>query len=82
MKAKKGAPIFWNPQFPISQPIQNPLVIQPVPLAPNPPIPMILARFAPLALPAVLHDLYLNYAQIISLYDGKRKVVSLPLNPI
>ena len=27
--------------------------------------------FSPLALPIILHDLPLNYAQIISLYDGE-----------
>ena len=31
------------------------------------------ARFYPLALPVVLHDLPKNYAQIISLYDGEGK---------
>ena len=29
------------------------------------------ARFAPLALPVVLHDLPQNYSQRISLYDGE-----------
>ena len=29
------------------------------------------ARFAPLALPTVLHDLPQNYPQRISLYDGE-----------
>ena len=28
-------------------------------------------RFSPLALPVALHDLPLNYAQIITLYDGE-----------
>ena len=32
------------------------------------------ARFSPLSLPVVLHDLPLNYAQIISLYDGEGNV--------
>ena len=35
---------------------------------------MAAARFAPLALPVVLHNLPLNYAQIISLYDGEGNV--------
>ena len=35
---------------------------------------MVAARFAPLALPLVLHDLPLNYAQIIALYDGEGNV--------
>ena len=37
---------------------------------------MAAARFAPLALPAVLHDLPLNYAQRISLYDGEGNVTA------
>ena len=36
----------------------------------NPPRPMA-ARFAPLRLPAVLHDLPQNYSQRISLFDGE-----------
>ena len=32
---------------------------------------MAAARFAPLALPLVLHDLPLNYSQRIALYDGE-----------
>ena len=35
---------------------------------------MAAARFAPLALPLVLHDLPLNYAQRIALYDGEGNV--------
>ena len=38
-------------------------------VVPNPPRPMD-ARFSPLALPAVLHDLPQNYAQKIPFYDG------------
>ena len=37
---------------------------------------MVVARFPPLALPAVLHDLPLSYAQRISLYDGERNVIA------
>ena len=37
---------------------------------------MVSTRFAPLALPAVLHDLPLNYAQRISLYDGEGNVTA------
>ena len=37
---------------------------------------MAVARFSPLALPAVLHDLPLNYAQRISLYDGEENVTA------
>ena len=37
---------------------------------------MATARFAPLALPVVLHDLPLNYAQRISLYDGEGNVTT------
>ena len=35
---------------------------------------MAAARFSPLALPLVLHDLPLKYAQIIALYDGEGNV--------
>ena len=35
---------------------------------------MAVSIFAPLALSAILHDLPLNYAQIISLYDGEGNV--------
>ena len=34
------------------------------------------ARFAPLDLPTMLHDLPLNYAQRISLYDGEGNVTT------
>ena len=51
-------------EIPIVQIIQNSLV------PPNPPRPMV-DRFAPLCLPAVLHDLPQNYSQIISLFDGE-----------
>ena len=37
---------------------------------------MAATRFAPLAFPAVLHDLPLNYAQRISLYDGEGNVTA------
>ena len=73
-KAKKIAPILQNFQFPSSQPNLNPPFVQPAPLAPNPLVPMAAARFAPLALPAALHDLPLNYAQRIALYDGEENV--------
>ena len=43
-------------------PIQNPPVFLLLPLSPNPPRPMGSVRFAPLALPIVLHDLLLNYS--------------------
>ena len=72
-----GLQLPWdNFQPHISQTIQNPPVVQPLPLAPNPPRQMAAARFAPLALPAVLHDLPLNYAQRISLYDGEGNVIA------
>ena len=35
---------------------------------------MATARFSPLSLPAALHDLPLNYAQRIALYDGDGNV--------
>ena len=37
---------------------------------------MAAARFSPLALPTMLHDLPLNYAQRISLYDGEGNVTA------
>ena len=49
--------------------IQTPLALQGLPCVPNPPRVMAI-RFAPLALPVVLHDLPQNYAQKISFYDG------------
>ena len=61
-KAEEIAPIFQNIQFP------NPLSV------PNRPTTMAAARFSPLALPLVLHDLPLNYAQIFALYDGEGNV--------
>ena len=41
----------------------------------NPPRPMA-ARFAPLRLPDVLHDLLLNYSQRISLFDGEGDITA------
>ena len=41
----------------------------------NPPRPMA-ARFSPLRLPAVLHDLPQNYSQRISLFDGEGDVTA------
>ena len=49
--------------------IQTPPSFQDPPFVPNPPR-QIAARFAPLALPAVLHDLPQNYAHEILFYDG------------
>ena len=37
---------------------------------------MATTRFSPLALPVVLHELPLNYAQRISLYDGEGNVIA------
>ena len=74
MKAKETAPILQNFQFPSSQLVLNPPAIHPAPPAPNPLVPMAAARFAPLALPAALHDLPLNYAQRLALYDGEGNV--------
>ena len=51
-------------EAPIIQNIQNSS------LPPIPPRPMA-ARFAPLRLPAVLHDLPQNYSQRTSLFDGE-----------
>ena len=77
VKPEKTIPIVQNFQLHTSQPpIQNPPTFQPLPLAPNPPRPMVAARFAPLALRAVLHDLPLNYAQRISLYGGEGNVTA------
>ena len=47
--------------------------ISSVPL--NPPRPMA-ARFSPLRLPAVLHDLPQNYSQRISLFDGEGDITA------
>ena len=41
----------------------------------NPPRPMA-ARFAPLCLPALLHDLPQNYSQRISLFDGEGDIIA------
>ena len=41
----------------------------------NPPRPMA-ARFAPLRLYALLHDLPQNYSQIISLFDGEGDITA------
>ena len=51
-------------EAPVIQNIQNSSV------PPIPPRPMV-AKFAPLRLPAVLHDLPQNYSQRISLFDGE-----------
>ena len=61
-KFEKMAHIFQNAQFP------KPLSI------PNQPTPMVVARFAPLSLPSVLHYLPMNYTQIIVLYDGEGNI--------
>ena len=49
--------------------VQNPIAFQAPPPVPNPPRQMA-PRFAPLALPVVLHDLPQNYAHKIPFYDG------------
>ena len=41
----------------------------------NPPRPMV-ARFSPLHLPALLHDLPQNYSQRISLFDGEGDITT------
>ena len=41
----------------------------------NPPRPMA-ARFAPLRLPTVLHDLPQNYSQRISIFDGEGDITA------
>ena len=56
-------------EAPFVQNIQNPLV------PPIPPIPMV-ARFAPLCLPVVLHDLPQNCSQRISLFDGEEGITA------
>ena len=53
----------------IVQTIQNSSV------PPNPPRPME-ARFAPLRLHAVFHDLPQNYSQRISLFDGEGSIIA------
>ena len=59
-------PLIQSSQPHTSNSVQNP------PVVPHPPIPMA-ARFAPLALPVVLHDLPQNYSQRIFLFDGEGK---------
>ena len=70
VKVEERNHVVQNLQPYIPQTIQTPPAFQAPPFVPNPPRPMV-ARFAPLALLAVLHDLPQNYAQIISLYDGE-----------
>ena len=43
---------------------------------PNRPTSMAASRFASLALPLVLHNLPMNYAQRIALYDGEGNVLA------
>ena len=56
-------------ETPIIQNIQNSSV------PPIPPRPMV-ARFAPLRLPAVMHDLPQNYSQRISVLDGEGSITA------
>ena len=56
-------------EAPIIQNIQNSSVPQ------IPPRPMV-AKFAPLRLPVVLHDLPQNYSQRISLFDGEGSITT------
>ena len=49
--------------------VHTPPAIQAPPFVPSPPRQMD-ARFSPLALPVVLHELPQNFAQIIPSYDG------------
>ena len=70
LKVEERNPVVQNLQPYIPQNVQTPLAFQAPPFVPNPPRPMV-ARFYPLALPAILHDLPQNYAQRISLYDGE-----------
>ena len=53
----------------ITPTVQTPSSFQSPPLVRNPPRQMA-ARFSPLALPIVLHELPQNYAQKIPFYDG------------
>ena len=64
VKAEERNPIIQTLQPPVSSIVQNPLVAQ------NPPRSMD-ARFSPLDLPVVLHDLPHNYSQRITLFDGE-----------
>ena len=67
-KIEEIAPVVQKIQPYIPPVVQTPPSFQAPPFVPNPPRPMA-ARFSPLALPVVLHDLPQNYAQRISLYD-------------
>ena len=63
----------FHPYIPLI--VQTPPAFQAHPFVPNPPRSMA-ARFSPLYLLVVLHDLPQNYAQIISLYDGEGSFIA------
>ena len=69
MKTEERNPVVKKLQPYIPPTVQTPPAVQVPPFVPHPPRQMV-TRFAPFALPVVLHDLPQNYAQIISLYDG------------
>ena len=70
VKTKERNPIIQTLQPPVSSVVQNPPVDQNPPIAQNLPRAMV-ARFSPLALDDVLHDLPHNYSQRITLFDGE-----------
>ena len=69
MKNEERNPVVQIFQRYIPPTVQTPPTFQAPPLVPNPPKQMA-ARFAPLALHVVLHDLPQNYAQKNPFYDG------------
>ena len=69
VKTEERNPVVQSFQPYIPPTVQTPPTFQAPPCVPNP-LRLMAARFAPLALPVVLHDLPQNYAQIIYLYDG------------
>ena len=75
VKVEERNPVVQNLQPYIPQIVQTAPAFKAPPFVPNPPRPME-ARFSPLALPAVLHDLPQSYAQIISLYDRDQNFIA------
>ena len=69
MKTEERNHVVQNLQPYIPPNVQTPPHFQAPPCVPNPPRRMV-SRFAPLALPAVLHDLPQNYAKKIPFYNG------------
>ena len=69
VKIEEGNHVVQSFQPSIPSTVQTPPHLQAPPRVSNPPRRMV-ARFAPLALPTVLHDLPQNFAQKNPFYDG------------